>query len=407
MSLRRVGLALTVLACAAGLAACGSSSSSSSGSGGGTNSASASKSPVVIDLVSMKLPGLDFLDTYNAGAVAAAKVINSQGGFGGRQLVIKQCNSMLQPSVATTCAHKALSDNPVAMVGCEPAWSASGLPILGAKGIPSFNCLNGGADFTDPNSVNVLAGGTGEYTAGARFICTLPNVKTVAWIAQNNTEQQKDVPPALTSIFKSCGKTVSFEWFPQTSVDPSPYVVKVVQKHPDFVMINDGGAILVSMLKDFQQQGFPATHIYSSSAGLNYDQILRPAGNAANGVYFTDETRSWDDASPDVAAYNKAMAGQSNPRNFAPMQIYADIMWIYTAAKNIGFSKFTPQALLHYTQTANGVHIPLSRTLTNPAPKGFSAVKQPYAQVLQWNNGKLTVVTKGTENGWLKGYFGS
>jgi len=415
LGVNRVAALAATLICASALAACGSSSSSTSSAGSGsggstttaTNSASDSKSPVVIDLVSIKLPGLDFLDTYNEGAVAAANVINGQGGFGGRHLVIQQCNSMLEPSVATTCAHKALSSNPVAMVGCEPAWGATGLPILGSKGIPSFNCLNGGPDYTSPYSVNVLAGGTGEYTAGARYICTLPGVKTVEWIAQNNAEQEQAVPPALTSIFKSCGKTVSFEWFPQTSVDPAPYIVKVVQNHPDFVMINDGGAILVSMLKDFQQQGYPAAHIYSSSAGLNYDQILKPAGTAANGVYFTDETDSWDDPGPDVAAYNKAMAGQANPHNFAPMQVYADIMWIYTAAKNIGFDKFTPQSLLHYTQTANGIHIPLSRTLVNPGPKGFGAVKQPYAEVLQWNNGKLTVVTKGTNNGWLEGSFGS
>lgn len=406
MSVKRLAALVTALLCGVAVAGCGGTSNNTS-SGGASNSASATKSPVVIDLVSMKLPGLDFLDTYNEGAVAAAKVINGQGGFGGRQLVIQQCNSMLEPSVATACAHKALSSNPTAMVGCEPAWGASGLQILGTKGVPSFNCLNGGPDFTSPYSVNVLAGGTGEYTAGATFICTLPNVKTVEWIAQNNTEQQQAVPPALTALFKKCGKTVSFEWFPQQAVDPSPYVVKVVQNHPDFVMINDGGAILVSMLKLFQQQGYPASHIYSSSAGLNYDQILKPAGSAANGVYFTDETDSWNDSSPDVAAYLQAMAGQTNPRNFAPMQIYADIMWIYTAAKNIGFSKFTPQALLQYTQNANGVHIPLSRTLVNPAPKGFSAVKQPYAEVLQWNNGKLVQVTKGTNAGWLQGAFGS
>lgn len=406
MSVKRtVGFA-AALVCALGVAACGSSSGGS-GSGHAGSGSSAGKSPVVINVVSAKIPGLDFLGPYAAGANAAAKAINREGGFGGRKVVITQCNSMFQPSVATTCAHKALAEKPMAMVGCEPAWGASGLRILGAEGIPSFNCLNGGTDFTSPYSVNVLAGGTGEYTAGAKFICTLPNVKRVAWIAQENTEQQQAVPPALTSIFKSCGKTVSFEWFPQTSVDPSPYVVKVVQKHPDFVMINDGGGILVSMLKDFRQQGYPTTQIYSSSAGLNYDEILKPAGAAANGVYFTDEVDGWDDSSPDVAAYKKAMAGQSNPNDFASMQIYADIMWIYTAAKHIGFDKTTPRALLHYTQTANGVHIPLSRTLINPGPKGFPAVKQPYSEVLQWKNGKLVTVKKGTDNGWLKGLFGS
>jgi ABC-type branched-subunit amino acid transport system substrate-binding protein len=401
---RAVGLA-AVIGCCLCVAACGSSGGS--GGGGSGSGGSGGKGPVVISLVSAKIPGLDFLDPYDSGAQAAAKLINSQGGFGGRKLEIDPCNSMFSPAVATTCAHQALEQHPTAMVGCEPAWGASGLTILGAEGIPSFNCLNGGVDFTSPYSVNVLAGGTGEYTAGAKYICTLPNVKTVAWIAQENAEQQQAVPPALTKIFKQCGKTITFEWFPQQAVDPSPYVVKIVRSHPDFVMMNDGGGILVSLLKDFQQQGYPTTQIYSSSAGLNYEQILKPAGTAADGVYFTDETDNWDDPSPDVAAYLKAMRGRSNPKNFAPMQIYADIMWIYTAAKKIGFANFTPKTLLHYTQTANGVHIPLSRTLVNPGPKGFPAVKQPYSQVLQWRDGQLTLITKGTDNGWLSGYAGS
>ena len=42
--------------------------------------------------------------------------------------------------------------------------------------------------------------------------------------------------------------------------------------------------------------------------------------------------------------------------------------------------------------------------LVNPGPEGCPQIKQPYAQMVQWKDGKLTPVTEGTEDGWIKGF---
>jgi ABC-type branched-subunit amino acid transport system substrate-binding protein len=400
---RFAGVAVALLV-ALGLAACGSGKSSSTTAGGGSG-AKSSKSSVVLYLVSAKTAGLDLLDHYSAGAQAAVQKINASGGFGGRHVVLQTCNSALQPAQAVVCAHKVVAAHAVAMWGCEPAWSASGLSVLQAAGIPSFNCPNTKADYTNPTSFSIFPGGTPEYSAAAKYICTLPGVKTVYWIAQANPEQQADVPPALTEIYNGCGKKISFEWFPFTAVDVSPYVAKIVQAHPDFVMMNVSGAASVSVVKNFGQQGVPASHIWSSTVGLDTGQVLKPAGSVMNGMLFTDELASWGQTSdPSVTSYVNATRGQSDPLAFESMWGWDQIYWFDTVAQHVGFANFNASTLIHFMKTANGVTIPGSRLLVNPGPAAAPAIKQPYSEVLRYNDGKLTVVTQGTHDGWVNGF---
>src|SRR6516225_9480635 len=124
-----VGLLLAVL-CTSALAACGSSSTTTntttaSAPSGATTTASvttpasattatstvvnAGKAPIVFALDGMEIPGLDLLTGQTAGADAAANVINSEGGFGGRKVVISVCNSMVAAAPTLVCAHKLLA----------------------------------------------------------------------------------------------------------------------------------------------------------------------------------------------------------------------------------------------------------------------------------------------------------
>jgi ABC-type branched-subunit amino acid transport system substrate-binding protein len=399
--IKRIAVVAAAVACAAALAACGSSGSS----GGGSGDSGGAKGPVHVELISMKIPGLDLLDEYAQGAQAATKAINAAGGFGGRKVVLGTCNSMEQPAQATECAHSTLASKPVAMWGCENSWGTTGLEIYAAEGIPSFNCLNSKQDFTNPSSFGIFPGGTAEYSSGARYICTLPNVKKVVWISQNNPEQMQDVPPALTKIYKGCGKQISFVWFPFTAVDVSPYVQKVMQSKPDFVMVNVSGAAFDALAKGFQQDNYPTSKIWSSSVAMDYDNVMKPAGSAMNGMLMTSEMANWDDTSdPAIAAYLKATKGQPNPLAFEKVWGWIQMYWFYTVAKKIGFDKFDATSLTHFMRTQNGVPIPGSRTLINPGPASGAAVKQPYSQVVRYVNGKFQLVTQGTDHGWVNGY---
>jgi ABC-type branched-subunit amino acid transport system substrate-binding protein len=400
-TMRKCLMALLVgVLCAAALAACGSSGSG--GSGGGD----AGKSPIDIALITFKIPALDFVTDYQSGADAALKYINSIGGWGGRQVNLDVCNSMLAPAPSTTCAHKTLANHPVAEFGCETSWGATGLQVYSAAGVPSFNCTNGGQDFTNRLSFGMGTGAPGEAAAMAKWLCaTQPEVKRIAYLTPVDPEQEATVPPAVNPVVKGCGKTITYTYIPQAQVDMTPIVTKVLATHPQWVMTTIGQEQMVQVAKSLEQQGFPSNQISLASNALDRKNVLGPAGAALNNVYASDEWTGWGLDNADADTYRKWTAHIANPLSGNVVQGWMYMMWLYTAAKHIGFSNFSSSTLTHWLQTsANGIHIPMSRTYVEKGPAGKPAIHQPYVQILHWQNGKMTVVTKGTKDGWITPY---
>jgi Periplasmic binding protein len=421
-----VGLLVAVL-CTSALAACGSSStttnttSASAPSGasatttagsttaGATTATStvvsAGKAPIVFALDGMNIPGLDLLTGQTAGADAAANVINSEGGFGGRKVVVSVCNSMVAAAPTLDCAHKLLADNPVAMFGCELNWGLGALQLFASHQIPSFNCVNTTPDYTNPWNFGLSDGGFGDVRGMARWVCSQSDVKVYATIAADVPAEHVVIPLA-DSILPTCGKKFNIVYFPPTATDYGPYVQKLLQFHPDFVQIQAPAPTSgLQILHALNQAKFPSNKIGIASSG--FDQTdWQSAGSVLNGVYMQLEFDNWDNTSnPDVAAYLKAMQGSSqSPYSVNPQWGYNSVMWFYTVAKQLGFDKFTSLSLANFMRTQNGVAIPISRQLVNPGPKTYPQVKQPYTQIVQWNSGKFTTVMQGTQQGWVYGY---
>jgi branched-chain amino acid transport system substrate-binding protein len=383
-------------------AACGSSSSKSS-----VGQTSASKSPVTFALISYKIPGSDSLTELSAGANAAANQINATGGFGGRRVVIATCNSMLQPAAATVCAHKTLAEHPVAMFGCELSWSAAGLAVYAAAGIPSVNCPDTTADFNNPWTFGLNSSAVGQQRGAARYVCTRSDVHKVVALFPNVPQIVISQQLAYQTL-QGCGKqTATPVFYPLTAVDVSPYVTRVAQAKPDFVLLTGIGAQIVLLFKALQQAGIPPSHVIAPDIEFVYSTILKQAGSAMNGAYAENQFDTWGDTTnPDVAAYLTAFKGSSvDPRDPTVAWGYSDVMWFYTAAKAIGFDKFNSASLTTFMRTQTNVHIPLSRSLINPGPKGFPQERQPYIQISQWKNGRMVVVPTGpNKDGWVYGY---
>jgi ABC-type branched-subunit amino acid transport system substrate-binding protein len=361
------------------------------------------KPPIRFALITFQIPGSDLLSEFKAGADAAAKIINAKGGFGGRKVVIDGCNSQLQPAAATACAHTTLAKHPVAMFGCELAWSAAGLGIYASADVPTFNCPNTTEDFNNPWSFAIVAGQVGDLHAGARYLCGRADVKNVVAFVPDLPSMHAITEPSAGPILAKCGKSISYIYYPLTATDVTPYVQQLVNAKPDFVLFSGIGGQVVQVFKAFQQAGFPASKVIAPDTDFVYQTILKQAGNTMDGAYSENVHASWSDTSnPDVVAYLKAMKGAGvDPRDPTVEWGYADIAWFYTVAKAVGFSKFNGKTLAKFMNTQHRVHMPLSRSLFNPGPKGYPQVRQPYVQISQWKNGKLGVVTKGTNQGWV------
>jgi ABC-type branched-subunit amino acid transport system substrate-binding protein len=363
---------------------------------------------VTIALVTITVPGSDLLTAYNSGAQAAAKQINSTGGFGGRKVTVITCNSMDTGAATTACARETIGQHPVAMIGCEPNWGAAGLPVYAAAKTPSFNCLNTKVDGNAPYSYALGPGGYGLFGAEAKFACTLPNVKHVVMLAVDIPVYRAQAQSAAGAPLEACGKTFSTVFYPVTVTDVSSYVTQVASKHPDFVLFDGlNGPSAVLIYKGLAQDGIPPSHVIVPESNLT-GTALQQAGSAMNGTYGALEFASWSDTSdPTVAAYLKTTTSQGlDPRDSNVEVGYTEVMFLYDAAKKIGFSDFNTSSLVSFIENTqnSGFPIPLSRSLTIPGPTGYTNALQPFGQIVQLQNLKLNVVTSGTDNGWVNGF---
>jgi branched-chain amino acid transport system substrate-binding protein len=385
---------VVVLLCASGVAAVASTSSKSA------------KPPVHLALIALALPGSDLLTYFKTGAGVAAGQINKQGGFGGRRLIIDACNSQLQPAAATACAHKTLAFHPVASFGCELAWSVSGLPLYAKAKVPSLNCLNDTHDYNNPWSFGLVGGTIAQTGATMKYLCTRADVKKVAIVFPDFPLYHSVTYPKAQTILKGCGKQSTAVYYPLTAVDVTPFVQQVVSYKPDFVNFQGIGAQAVQFFKTFGQNGIPASHIAAPDTDYTY-QLISQAGGAMEGGYAAAQFGPWGLTSdPQVKAYLAAFkAAGKDGRDPTVMWGYADVMFVYQAAKKIGFDKFNSVTLAKFLNSAKGFPIPLATRITIPGPAGYKQVRQPYSRIVQWKNGKFNVIPVGPKkDGWVYGY---
>jgi branched-chain amino acid transport system substrate-binding protein len=364
------------------------------------------KPPIHLALIALRLPGSDLLTFFQRGATVAQNQINKAGGFGGRKLIIDACNSQLQPAAATACAHATLAKHPVASFGCELAWSASGLPLFAAAHVPSLNCLNDSHDYNNPWSFGLVGGTIAQTGASMRWLCSNPAVHKVSVVSPDFPLYHTVTQPHIQQIAEACGKTTSGVFYPLTAVDVTPFVQQTVSQKPDFVIFQGIGAQAVQFFKTYGQNGIPADHIIAPDTDFSGDLIAQ-AGGAMEGGYIAAQFGPWGAANdPAVKAYTAAFkAAHQDGRDATTMWGYADVMFIYNAAKKIGFAKFNGNTLQHFLNVSGGFPIPLARTIVAPGPHGYRQVRQPYSRIAQWKNGKFNIPPVGPKkDGWVYGY---
>ncbi len=416
MSCRRVrgGVAVAFL-CVVFVAGCGSSSSTSTASksnatssaaasSGSSSTAAATKAPVTLLTVAPLVSGVDIYTGMVQGAQVAAARLNAAGGIDGRKVVIIPCNDMLSTAVDVECAHSALGKSPTAMIGCATTWGASGLQVFAAAKVPSLNCLNTPQDFTNPWSFGINPGsGPGVNASTIRYLCTQSSVHTIEMITYQSPAQETALPAELNPIAAGCHKTMAYTYYPVTAIDMTPFVIKALSEKPNWVIISAAGADAVSIIKSLHTQAFSSDDISIVDTAFT-PQVVATLGSILNGVVSMAQFASYGDVSnPEVVTYRNAFAGTGiSPNNPIVEWGYQYVMFVDAAAKAIGTS-FSPATLGHFMNTTTNFPIPLSRTLVNPGPSGKPQQKEPYGQLLRYDNGVFTPVSGG-DNGYFYGF---
>ncbi len=265
--------------------------------------------------------------------------------------------------------------------------------------------MNTKVDFTAPTSFGLQAGGYGELTGMAHYLCGRPDVHTVVLYALSTPYEAEGAAPA--SVLSKCGKKMEGVYYPLNATDLSPYAAKVAALHPDIVMTETAtGPQVITQFQELEQNGIPADHISTSSSSMDYS-FLKQGGAVTNGIFGAYEWTSWSDTSdPNVATYLSATAHVPDNRSSSVETTYGNIMWFYAVAKKVGFSNFNSASLMSFMRSPanNGTVMPLSRSIVIPGPTGFPKQDQPWIQIVRWTDGKLQIVTQDTHKGWVNAY---
>ncbi len=272
--------------------------------------------------------------------------------------------------------------------------------------MPTLNCPSWPQDFTNPDQFGIIPGSEGENIADGNFICAdFPHGGTVAVMSPADAGNEASFPASINPTVAKCGDKVTYQWIPFTVVDVAPYVAKIVGQKPVVVMGYFSGASALNTFEDFKEDGYPLSH-FISAGGTDLNPTILDAipKSLLQGVYFSSEIVNWSETSnPDVQEFLKQTAGVSDNLTQNVEDSWLMATFLADAARQIGAAKLSPATMEHYLATANGVHIRLSRSWTNPGASGYPDIHQGDGQVYQYLNGHLTLVTKGSVDGWYNG----
>jgi branched-chain amino acid transport system substrate-binding protein len=345
--LMRSLIAGSAVACSTvSLAACASSGAdTTSGTTSGASAAGGSTGPVVVGVVSEQTGALaaPYLETWAAGAEAAAKYISTDlGGFGGRKIQLVQCDSQSTAAGALTCANEMVQDKATFVTGISLNFGADGIPILAKANIPVQMLPISTQDFTSPNSFPIIGGVATDFPAEVTYAEKQLKAHTIAFTAADSVPAET-VMQEITADFKG-GKSVD-AIVPTGTADLSSTIAKITQDKTDVVLSSLSGALAVSLYQGLAAQGFGPSKIISQGSATDYANVLSKISPASliKGADFCYEMIPYDDsANPDIALYQKEMKqfGTVSYRSEYAQEGFSVIMTDYNLAKKIGFDKF-------------------------------------------------------------------
>jgi ABC-type branched-subunit amino acid transport system substrate-binding protein len=153
-------LAALMTLCACGVSSLGAASSSSKGTG----STSAAGSALTVMTISTEGTAGGNHPEVQAAAEAAVLAINKAGGLKGHQVKDIFCNDQFTSQGAAACAHEAVSDRVLAVVGSFSVFDDNINPILQQAGIPNVgNTPVQTTDFNNPISFPIQSGAIDDY----------------------------------------------------------------------------------------------------------------------------------------------------------------------------------------------------------------------------------------------------
>lgn len=312
-------LALAAIGLAAFQFGCGSSNSSS-GSTPSAASKAAGSSPVSQAISTVKICGLMNMtgsyagyDTFaEQGVQMGMKEVNDAGGFtvGGQKYKFDEQTKDLQsnPNLSQTSALECTSQygahillGPLVSVTMQPVLNVvkdSGyLYITGCTLCPQFA---GSAGY----ETMIPEGATDAYNASklaAPELKAVGGAKTLGVLWQDDATSRSIIGD-WGPDFQAAGATIDTVYYPPSTTDFTPFLLKLKSDSPDAVFLGYTEAASLQIMKQAQQLGVTSKFIVwglqdlqyaQSTPGITYVSTAGPAPTATESVY--PGLQKWDD----------------------------------------------------------------------------------------------------------------
>ena len=214
------------------------------------------------------------------GSIAAAKAINAKGGIKGRPVQIITCDTMSDPTTATGCGRKAVSQGVVAMVGNLTLFGGQFMPLLAQHKIASIGLqLNTGPDFTSPASFPI-AGGAPVVFAGLASALAESGAKKIV-IARVDIPAAAALVPFVDAGLKRFHLTARDVPVPLGAPDMSPYAAAALKDGTDGIVVTETDQDAVNFIVAVRQAN-PNVKIALGANSLS--TVLKALGKNAEGI---------------------------------------------------------------------------------------------------------------------------
>lgn len=296
--LRFIGLTAVAAAAVTVAAGCSSSGSSappastatsaSSGSAASSSAAAASGSPLDVWAIQPLSNAVGLVPQVPAGAKAAARYINANGGIGSdhHQLVVKVCDSQGSPQGEVQCAQQAAADKQaIAVVNPVAIYNADAFAqVLRQAGLASINpFIATPAALTNPINFPLYSPNFGS-SACAVLGAKAANIKRVAF-AEINLPISLAGGQTAAELAKKQGLTVTDTvTFPVTVSDLSPYVKQLQATNPQLVVLNMQPNLVGQFMQAANSLG--AQWAYCAQDGITVWQQMVGLGSIASNFYY-------------------------------------------------------------------------------------------------------------------------
>lgn len=270
--------AVTALAAALTLAACGSTD------GGGASSSGLPDEITVAAITSKTGYGALYGTYYEQGVQVAIAEINDSDLLGGSQLKVSLKDTGSDPSRASTLLSEAANSDAVAAIGLSLSPEAlSAAPIAQRAKLPFI---------ADTSPADLLAIGDFIYSAAPPQVDTqMPilaehvssQVDNVKIIIANDNPVQVELLDTIEPLLDEAGVDVlDVMETPIAATDLSALVTKAVEGDPDGLVIFTGGPQAAAMLKAIRTAGYEGK-LYGSQG---FDGVLTNSGAEAEGFQY-------------------------------------------------------------------------------------------------------------------------